>query len=162
MFSYLSHLLFSVVNLQLLCKYNNNNNSILYLLQVLLSGSCSCELWICADSDNCVWYPVFWQALLKYVEFIQNVVYAPSSLKVVFRGSEQTVMIGKKHTTAQWCALVKVQRESIYLNADISTVRNLELITNITDPKSSHSLFGVLNHTKTPQGGQHIHITSNL
>ena len=34
-------------------------------------------------------------ALLKYVEFIQNVVYAPNSLKVVFRGSEQTTMIGK-------------------------------------------------------------------
>ena len=34
-------------------------------------------------------------ALLKYVEFIQNIVYAPNSLKVVFRGSEQTTMIGK-------------------------------------------------------------------
>ena len=33
-------------------------------------------------------------ALLKYVEFIQNVVYAPNSLKVCFKGSEQTAMIG--------------------------------------------------------------------
>jgi len=33
-------------------------------------------------------------ALLKYVEFIQNIVYAPSSLKIVFRGSEKTTMIG--------------------------------------------------------------------
>eukprot|EP00795_Rhopilema_esculentum_P008778 gene8778-14808_t len=32
-------------------------------------------------------------ALLKYVEFIQNVVYAPNSLKVVFKGSENTTMI---------------------------------------------------------------------
>ena len=28
------------------------------------------------------------------MEFIQNIVYAPSSVKVVFRGSEQTAMIG--------------------------------------------------------------------
>jgi DNA mismatch repair protein MSH4 len=34
------------------------------------------------------------KALLKYVEFIQNVSYAPGSLKIVFRGSEQTTMIG--------------------------------------------------------------------
>ena len=37
--------------------------------------------------------------------------------------------------------------------ADISTVRNLELISNMSDQKSPHSLFGALNHTKTPQGG---------
>ena len=34
-------------------------------------------------------------ALLKYVEFIQNIVYAPGSLKVSFKGSEQTSTIGK-------------------------------------------------------------------
>ena len=34
-------------------------------------------------------------ALLKYLEFIQNAVYAPASLKIVFKGSEQTTMIGK-------------------------------------------------------------------
>ena len=35
------------------------------------------------------------QALLKYVEFIQNLVYAPRSLKIVFKGCEQTTMIGE-------------------------------------------------------------------
>ena len=34
-------------------------------------------------------------ALLKYTEFSQNKIYAPHSLKIVFRGSEQTMMIGK-------------------------------------------------------------------
>ena len=34
-------------------------------------------------------------ALLKYVEFIQNIVYAPNSLRVIFKGSEQTAMIGQ-------------------------------------------------------------------
>jgi DNA mismatch repair protein MSH4 len=42
--------------------------------------------------QNIPWYCL--QALLKYVEFIQNIVYAPSSLKIVFKGSEQTTMIG--------------------------------------------------------------------
>ncbi len=35
-------------------------------------------------------------ALLKYLEFIQNVTYAPASLKIVFKGSEQTTMIGER------------------------------------------------------------------
>eukprot|EP00731_Ephydatia_muelleri_P017612 Em0010g710a len=67
-------------------------------------------------------------ALLKYVEFIQNIVYAPSSVKVVFRGSEQTAMI------------------------DVSTARNLELITNARDLSSTQCLFGILNYTKTVGG----------
>lgn len=32
-------------------------------------------------------------ALLKYFEFVQNSIYAPKSLKVSFKGSEQTAMI---------------------------------------------------------------------
>lgn len=57
------------------------------------------------------------------------------------------------------CMYTDMGPTSLYyvLYTDISTVRNLELITNITDSKSPHSLFGVLNHTKTPQGGQCIH-----
>ena len=34
-------------------------------------------------------------ALLKYIEFIQNHTYARNSLKIVFKGSEETTMIGK-------------------------------------------------------------------
>ncbi|XP_065062866.1 mutS protein homolog 4-like [Rhopilema esculentum] len=69
-------------------------------------------------------------ALLKYVEFIQNVVYAPNSLKVVFKGSENTTMI------------------------DTSVAKNLELVQNTKDSRSSHSLFGIMNHTKTPGGSR--------
>lgn len=32
-------------------------------------------------------------ALLKYLEFIQNSIYAAKSLRVTFKGSEQTAMI---------------------------------------------------------------------
>ncbi|KAL9955943.1 hypothetical protein ACROYT_G037348 [Oculina patagonica] len=67
-------------------------------------------------------------ALLKYVEFIQNIVYAPGSVKVVYKGSEKTAIV------------------------DASTIKNLELIQNARDPESGHSLYGVLNHTKTAGG----------
>ncbi|CAH3162066.1 unnamed protein product [Porites lobata] len=69
-------------------------------------------------------------ALLKYVEFIQNIVYAPYSVKVLFKGSEKTAII------------------------DASTAKNLELIQNARDPKSGHCLYGVLNHTKTAGGAR--------
>lgn len=50
-------------------------------------------------------------ALLKYVEFIQNSVYAPKSLKICFQGSEQTAMI------------------------DASSAQNLELLINNQDSR---------------------------
>ncbi|XP_020824184.1 mutS protein homolog 4 isoform X6 [Phascolarctos cinereus] len=71
-------------------------------------------------------------ALLKYMEFIQNSVYAPKSLKVCFQGSEKTVMI------------------------DSSSAQNLELLVNNQDCRSSHTLFGVLNHTRTPGGSRRL------
>ncbi|XP_027729860.1 mutS protein homolog 4 [Vombatus ursinus] len=71
-------------------------------------------------------------ALLKYMEFIQNSVYAPKSLKVCFQGSEKTVMI------------------------DSSSAQNLELLVNSQDCRSSHTLFGVLNHTRTPGGSRRL------
>ncbi|XP_058842577.1 mutS protein homolog 4-like [Acipenser ruthenus] len=71
-------------------------------------------------------------ALLKYFEFIQNSVYAPKSLKVSFRGSEQTAMI------------------------DSTSAKNLELVLNNRDPRSDHTLLGVLNYTKTPGGSRRL------
>ncbi|KAM6122485.1 LOW QUALITY PROTEIN: mutS protein homolog 4-like, partial [Pterocles gutturalis] len=70
-------------------------------------------------------------ALLKYVEFIQNSVYAPKSLKVRFQGSEKTAMI------------------------DSSSAQNLELVINNRDSRNSHT-FGVLNYTKTPGGSRRL------
>ncbi|XP_047183332.1 mutS protein homolog 4 isoform X3 [Scophthalmus maximus] len=71
-------------------------------------------------------------ALLKYLEFIQNSVYAAKSLKVSFKGSEQTTMI------------------------DSASATNLELVVNNRDRRSEHTLFGVLNHTKTPGGARRL------
>ncbi|KAG8132557.1 hypothetical protein E2320_010399 [Naja naja] len=71
-------------------------------------------------------------ALLKYVEFIQNSVYAPKSLKIRFHGSEQTAMI------------------------DSTSALNLELITNNRDPRKGHTLFSILNYTKTSGGSRRL------
>lgn len=38
--------------------------------------------------------------------------------------------------------------------ADLSTVRSLELVQNLTNPKSKDCLFGLLNATLTPMGGR--------
>ena len=35
------------------------------------------------------------QTLRKYVEFVQNIVYAPGCVKVVFEGSEKSALVGK-------------------------------------------------------------------
>uniref|UniRef100_T1IXC0 DNA mismatch repair proteins mutS family domain-containing protein n=1 Tax=Strigamia maritima TaxID=126957 RepID=T1IXC0_STRMM len=69
-------------------------------------------------------------ALLKYIEFIQNIIYAPHSLKVVFAGSENTCLI------------------------DSHSARFLELTINLQNPKSTQSLVGVVNHTKTVSGAR--------
>ncbi|XP_076014607.1 mutS protein homolog 4 [Genypterus blacodes] len=71
-------------------------------------------------------------ALLKYLEFIQNSVYAAKSVKVSFKGSEQTAMI------------------------DSGSATNLELVVNNRDHRSDHTLLGVLNYTKTPGGGRRL------
>ena len=44
-----------------------------------------------------------------------------------------------------------VERFSI---ADFSTVKKLELIKNAIFPKSPHSLYGILNNTKTHMGAR--------
>ncbi|KAG9467940.1 hypothetical protein GDO78_014030 [Eleutherodactylus coqui] len=71
-------------------------------------------------------------ALVKYVEFIQNIVFAPKSLKIRFQGSEQTAMI------------------------DSASAQNLELLVNNRDSRNNHTLFGVLNNTKTPGGSRRL------
>uniref|UniRef100_A0A8C2K8J9 MutS homolog 4 n=1 Tax=Cyprinus carpio TaxID=7962 RepID=A0A8C2K8J9_CYPCA len=71
-------------------------------------------------------------ALLKYFEFVQNSVYAPKSLKVIFTGSEQTAMI------------------------DAISASNLELVVNHRDHRSKNTLFGVLNYTKTAGGERRL------
>ncbi|KAF4584531.1 MutS protein msh4 [Pleurotus pulmonarius] len=64
-------------------------------------------------------------ALFKYAEIKMNARFASRSLRIRYVPVEGTLMI------------------------DPDTVRNLELVASLTHKKSTHSLFGVLNHTYT-------------
>ncbi|CAI9729269.1 homolog 4-like [Octopus vulgaris] len=50
------------------------------------------------------------------------------------------------------CCISTVQRKYFNESKDVTTAKNLELVQNLRDPKSSHSLFGILNYCKTPGG----------
>ncbi|EIW86225.1 hypothetical protein CONPUDRAFT_45677 [Coniophora puteana RWD-64-598 SS2] len=74
-------------------------------------------------------------ALFKYVEMRMNTRFAASSVRIRYVPTEGTMMI------------------------DPETARNLELVNNITYKKSSHSLFGVMNHTYTPMAARLLRAT---
>ncbi|XP_062517164.1 mutS protein homolog 4-like [Corticium candelabrum] len=107
-------------------KYFNETKGLQYIKQLCVPEYNTVEMEV-SSKYYCL---AAGAALLKYVEFIQNMVYAAASLKVVFRGSEQTTMI------------------------DTTTVKNLEILVNSRDSKSPQCLFGVLNHTKTALGAR--------
>ncbi|KAK9369082.1 muts domain V-domain-containing protein [Lipomyces kononenkoae] len=67
-------------------------------------------------------------AVMKYIEINLNLTFAAHSLRIRYEGSEGSMLI------------------------DYSTVRSLELIQNIVNSSSPHSLLGVLNRTNTPMG----------
>ncbi|XP_060559607.1 mutS protein homolog 4-like [Ruditapes philippinarum] len=107
-------------------KYFNETKGLMYVKQLCVPEYSSVELEV-SSKYYCL---AAVAALMKYLEFIQNTIYAPASLKIVFKGSENTTMI------------------------DVSTVRNLELLQNQRDPHSDHTLYGILNYTKTIGGAR--------
>ncbi|XP_011877521.1 PREDICTED: mutS protein homolog 4-like isoform X1 [Vollenhovia emeryi] len=66
-------------------------------------------------------------ALLKYVEYVQHMVYAPKSVRIEFQGSPNTTMI------------------------DIESARSLELVVS-QSKQSVVSLLGTMNRCLTPMG----------
>ena len=71
-------------------------------------------------------------ALLKYVEYIQNIIYAPKTLKVEFQASEESTLI------------------------DVETARHVELLVCSANPKSKNCLFGVINRCVTTGGIRYL------
>ncbi|XP_018401348.1 PREDICTED: mutS protein homolog 4-like [Cyphomyrmex costatus] len=66
-------------------------------------------------------------ALLKYVEYVQHMVYAPKSMRIEFQGSPNTTMI------------------------DIESARSLELVVS-QSKQTIVSLLGTMNRCLTPMG----------
>ncbi|KAF9482407.1 hypothetical protein BDN70DRAFT_853443 [Pholiota conissans] len=73
-------------------------------------------------------------ALFKYAEGRMNTRFAAGSLRIRYVPVEGTMMI------------------------DPDSARNLELVGNMTSKKSSHSLFGILNHTYTPMASRLLRV----
>ncbi|KAJ1530742.1 hypothetical protein ONE63_005597 [Megalurothrips usitatus] len=69
-------------------------------------------------------------ALLKYVEFVQNVIFAAHSLKVEYQGAHHGTII------------------------DVKTATNLELILNQQSNNTTHSLVGIMDHCCTHGGSR--------
>jgi DNA mismatch repair protein MSH4 len=67
---------------------------------------------------------------MKYIEHNHSLLFAPHSLRIRFKPSEDTMMI------------------------DISAIQALEIMQNQENSKSKESLFGLLNHTSTPMGSR--------
>ncbi|EON65045.1 hypothetical protein W97_04280 [Coniosporium apollinis CBS 100218] len=69
-------------------------------------------------------------AVLKYIELGLSKTFPFHSLRIKYEPSEGSMMI------------------------DVSTIRSLELIQNLQNPKSKDCLFGLLNETLTPMGSR--------
>ncbi|XP_034251645.1 mutS protein homolog 4-like isoform X2 [Thrips palmi] len=69
-------------------------------------------------------------ALLKYVEFVQNVIFAAHSLKVEYQGAHHGTII------------------------DVITAKNLELLLNQQSNNASHTLVKVIDHCCTNGGSR--------
>lgn len=67
---------------------------------------------------------------MKYIELRHGIAFPFHSLKIKYEPSEGSMMI------------------------DLPTIRALELIQNLENPKSRHCLFGLLNETLTPMGAR--------
>ncbi|XP_033606751.1 mutS protein homolog 4 isoform X2 [Cryptotermes secundus] len=67
-------------------------------------------------------------ALLKYIEFVRNVLFAPKSLKVEYQGSQNTMVI------------------------DVKTAHLLELTQSLRGSSTHYSLMGIMNHCQTRGG----------
>lgn len=71
-----------------------------------------------------------WWQVLKYVELGLSKTFPFHSLRIKYEPSEGSMMI------------------------DLSTIHSLELVQNLTNPKSKDCLFGLLNQTLTPMGSR--------
>lgn len=83
-------------------------------------------------------------ALIKYVEFAQHSTFAAHSLKVRYLLCQPKLI---------FIQIILRGCEGIMF-IDASSIRDLEVLFNKRSGKPDESLFGILNHTKTLQGGK--------
>ncbi|KAJ3167556.1 MutS protein msh4 [Geranomyces variabilis] len=106
-------------------KYFNVRTGMEYIKQYELDSASGSVVGSVSEKVYCL---AATAALLKYIQSQQNIMFANRSVRFKYEVMEGSMMI------------------------DPSTARNLELVINLNNPRSSHTLFGVLNHTCTPMG----------
>ncbi|KAL3187723.1 hypothetical protein MRX96_024749 [Rhipicephalus microplus] len=128
--SYLKQFMPSTTITRLPRKLFNENLGIQYVRQLCVPEYSSVE----TEVVNKYYALSATAALVHYVEVMQNVTCTGHSIKVIFSTGEGVARI------------------------DSTTMHDLELLTNTADPRSSVSLFGVLNHAKTPGGSRLLRV----
>ncbi|KAJ3055925.1 MutS protein msh4 [Rhizophlyctis rosea] len=111
----------------LMRKYFNDNAGVQYIKQYGLAEEYGSLMLGISAKYFCL---AATAALLKYVESMQNVLFTSHSIRFKYQTVEGSMMI------------------------DAATARNLELVVNIVQPKSTHTLLGVLNKTQTAMGAR--------
>ena len=61
---------------------------------------------------------------------------------------------GAGHFVSQIWKLAATLDMPTFVVSDAATVTNLELLQNLRDTRSDHTLYGILNYTKTPGGAR--------
>ncbi|KAJ1358407.1 hypothetical protein KIN20_016825 [Parelaphostrongylus tenuis] len=96
-------------------------------------------------------------ALIKYVEQIQNIVFASKALRFLYRDIEEMCLLGKLFLVSSFTLTFSLSILSIV--SDVGSWNNLEIVN--TDPKKArNSLLTVIDETLT-SGGSRL-LRSNL
>nr|XP_046914779.1 mutS protein homolog 4-like isoform X2 [Dermatophagoides farinae] len=103
------------------------------IIQTLSYDDCQ---WIDLQLENKYYCLAACSALFHYLIVVRQIQYAPKSIKIIYQSSLNTMII------------------------DPLTAKILELIINLADPKSWHTLFGTINRTRTKSG--YILLRSNI
>ncbi|KDQ19146.1 hypothetical protein BOTBODRAFT_485037 [Botryobasidium botryosum FD-172 SS1] len=91
-------------------------------------------------------------AMFKYAQLKLNMVFSPHSLRIAYTGVDgmfHSLWILPDDMQPQFAGTMLIDTES---------AKNLELVQNSSNKKSTHSLFGLLNHTFTPMASRLLRV----
>jgi len=136
-------------------KYFNETNGSLCVKQLALKATS-------VPSDSTMYLALgAAAAVLKYVDFAMNLAFAAGSLRVRVHARTRS----QQSAVASYPSLACLHRSQIELcgcsgaiTLDYASIVNLELITNARTHDTKHSLYGVINHTKTSIGARLLRI----
>lgn len=89
---------------------------------------------------------------MKYIEFIQHIVYAPKSIRIEFQGSPNTTVIGDYDIKIKYLYIPYLYVNFFfYFIVDIESAQSLELVVSQCGQPNA-SLLSSIDHCVTPMG----------